>query len=437
MNPTIRSTLLLAAAFALLAGCATAPSHPPEVAPKAAACPAGVPEGARCLRGQDSAKAHYLIVMPAQWSGVLVVHAHGGPALGEPKVSRADADIKRWAITVQQGHAWAGSVFRQGGFAVTTAAEDTDRVRRIFVEHVAKPGRTLLHGQSWGAMVATKAAEMYPASWEGMLLTSGVVAGPTTYDFRLDLRAIYQYLCNNHPRPDETQYPLWMGLPADSTFSNADLTARVNDCLALNKPAAQRTPEQMRRVRTIVEVVRIPENAIIGHLRWGTFTLRDVISRTGTSPFGNEGVRYAGSDDDAALNAGVKRYRADPAAVARFAADVDYVGRFGIPVLAAHGINDSTVFVEGTDTLRKRMEATGNGARLVQTFVDSNQHSYWGDAMYPPLFEALLNWVEKGIKPSPAGIAARCQAMRAAAPADCRFNVDYVAKPLASRIPPR
>jgi len=437
MNAMKRSTLLLAAAFSLLVGCTTIPSHSPEAAPQAAACPAGVPAGARCLRGQDSANAHYLIVMPENWSGVLVVHAHGGPALGEPKASRADEDIQRWAITVQQGHAWAGSVFRQGGFAVTTAAEDTDRVRRIFVEHVAKPRRTLLHGQSWGAMVATRAAELYPKSWEGMLLTSGVVAGPTTYDFRLDLRVVYQYLCNNHPRPDEAQYPLWMGLPADSKLSNADLSARANDCLGLNKPAAQRTPEQARRVRTIVDVVRIPGNAIIGHLRWGTFTLRDVISRTGTSPFGNEGVVYKGSDDDAALNAGVKRYPVDPAAAARFAADVDYVGRFGIPVLAAHGINDSTVFVEGSDTLRKRMQATGNGARLVQTFVDSNQHSYWGDAMYPPLFEALLNWVEKGVKPSPAGIAARCRAISATKPADCRFLDNYTVKPLASRIPPR
>jgi len=434
---TMRSTLLMGIAFALLAGCATTPSHPPEAAPMAAACPAGVPADARCLRGQDSAQAHYLIVMPAQWSGVLVVHAHGGPTLGEPRASRADADIKRWAITVKQGHAWAGSVFRQGGFAVTTAAEDTDRVRRIFVEHVARPRRTLLHGQSWGAMVATRAAELFPESWDGMLLTSGVVAGPTTYDFRLDLRVIYQYLCNNHPRPDETQYPLWMGLPADSKMNNADLAARANDCLGLNKPAAQRSPEQVRRVRTIVDVVRIPERAIISHLGWGTFTLRDVVSRTGTSPFGNAGVRYTGSVDDAALNAGVKRYRADPAAVARFAADVDYAGRFGMPVLASYGIDDPTVFVEGSDTLRKRMEAAGNDSRLVQTFVDSNQHSYWGDAMYPPLFEALLNWVERGEKPDPASIAARCRVMRAASPADCRFVADYAVKPLATRIPPR
>ena len=62
-------------------------------------------------------------------------------------------------------------------------------------------------------MVATRAAEMFPTSWEGILLTSAVVAGPATYDFRVDLRAIYQYLCNNHPRPDEPAYPLFIGLP--------------------------------------------------------------------------------------------------------------------------------------------------------------------------------------------------------------------------------
>lgn len=437
MKTTTRSILMLVGMLTLLAGCAATPAHQPETAPQVAACPAGLPAGARCLRGQDAAKAHYLIVMPAQWSGVLVVHAHGGPALGEPKASRADEDIKRWAITVSEGHAWAGSVFRQGGFAVTTAAEDTDRVRRIFIDHVAHPRHTLLHGQSWGAMVATRAAELFPKSWDGMLLTSGVVAGPTTYDFRLDLRVIYQYLCNNHPRPDEAQYPLWMGLPADSKIGNAELETRIDECLGLRKPAAQRTLEQARRVKTIVSVVRIPESAIIGHMRWGTFTLRDVIRRTGASPFGNENIRYTGSDDDAALNAGVNRYRADPAAAAQFAADVDYAGRFELPVLTAHGIGDSTVFVEGSDALRQRMAATGNGSRLVQTFVDSNQHSYWGDAMYPPLFEALLKWVGTGEKPTPAGIAARCQSMRAATPTDCRFVAGYAVKPLASRIPPR
>ena len=431
---------LAAAVFIVTAllGCASAPPAPRQPAPVAQTCPKGVPEGASCLRGQDSANAHYLIVMPAQWSGVLFVHAHGGPSLGEPKTTRNDEDIARWAITVREGHAWAGSVFRLGGFAVTTAAEDTERVRQIFIDHVAKPRRTILHGQSWGAMVATRAAEMFPQSWEGILLTSGVVAGPATYDFRMDMRAIYQHLCNNHPRPDEPQYSLAIGLPADSPLSNADLIERADECLGVRKPAVQRTPEQVRKLKLIVDVLKIPESSVISHLHWGTFTLRDVVTKNrGVSPFGNDTVRYTGTPDAAALNAAVARFKADPQAVARFAADVDHRGRFVVPVLTAHGIGDATVFVEGSDTLRQRMVASGHGARLVQTFVDSSEHSYWGDAMYPPLFEAILNWVEKDQKPTPLSVSDRCRQLRGTQAAECKFLPEYVAKPLLSRIHPR
>jgi hypothetical protein len=213
---------------------------------------------------------------------------------------------------------------------------------------------------------------------------------------------------------------------------------RATDCLGTGKPAAQRTPEQSQKLKTIATVLKIPESSVAGHINYATFTFRDItLKNGGVSPFGNAGVRYTGSADDAALNAGVPRFRADPAAVARFAADTDHRGRFAAPVLTAHGVGDATVFVEGSDTLRQRMVAAGNGDRLVQTFVDSSEHSYWGDAMYPPLFDALLAWVEQGRKPSPAGIADRCRQLRAAQPADCRFLPTYTPQPLASRVVPR
>ena len=265
-----------------------------------------------------------------------------------------------------------------------------------------------------------------------------MVAGPATYDFRLDLRSIYQHLCNNHPRPNEPQYSLAIGLPVGSTFTNADLMARADECLGLRKSAAQRTPDQAQKLRAIVDVLKIPESSVMSHLNWGTFTLQDVVMKNGgESPFFNEGVRYSGSSNDAALNAAVQRFKPNPEAIKRFAADVDHKGRFTVPVIAAHGIGDATVFAEGHDTLRQRMAAAGNGARLVQAFVDSSEHSYWGDAMYPPLFEALLRWVEAGEKPTPASIANRCAALQPTSSKDCRFVVDYVPKPLASRIAPR
>ena len=74
-------------------------------------------------------------------------------------------------------------------------------------------------------------------------------------------------------------------------------------------------------LKTIVDVLKVPESSVVGHMNWSTFTLRDLVTKNGgVSPFSNDGVRYQGSADDAALNAAVPRFKADAAAVARFAA---------------------------------------------------------------------------------------------------------------------
>lgn len=448
--PTMRPTSLLHAFWLAplfwLTACQTLPPPVPQAAPLATACPAGVPAATRCLSGTDSEGAHYLIAMPATWSGVLVLHAHGGPVLGPPKAERALEDLKRWSVMVKAGHAWAGSTFRQGGVAVRAAAEDTERLRRIFVQHVAQPRRTVLHGQSWGAGVAAIAAEMYAGvgepkpAYDGVLLSSGLLAGGTrAYDFRLDLRVVYQWLCNNHPKPTEAAYPLWMGLPADARLTRAELAERVDECLGLRKPAAQRSAEQQARIRTIVQVIRIPERSIQGHLNWATWHFQDIVQRRtgGLNPFGNTGARYTGSADDAALNAGALRYRADPEGVRRFGADTDPNGRIGVPVLSVHGINDPTVFVEGDSVFAATMAQAGTADRLVQTFTDDSEHSYLSDPVYPTLVDALLQWVGQGVKPTPAGIAERCPQLEPAFGPGCRFLPAYRPAALDARTAPR
>jgi len=437
---------LAAAACAPLPNQPSPPSAPAEAAPTATACPKDIAAIARCLAGQDSAGAYYLIAMPQAWNGHLVLHAHGGPTLGAPKAARAVEDLERWSIMVRAGYAWAASTFRQGGVEVRAAAEDTERLRQIFVRHVAQPRRTVLHGQSWGASVAAKGAETFQRTADGkrpydaVLLTSGVLAGGTrSYDFRTDLRVVYQYLCHNHPRPTEPQYPLNIGLPQGAAMAQADLRARVNECLGLDKPAAQRTPEQQRKVQTLVDVVRIPASSIQSHLNWATFHFRDVVEhRTGgASPFGNRGAVYQGSGDDAALNAAVLRYRADPQAVARFAQDTDLTGRIPVPVLTVKGIDDPTAFVELDAQFKATMEQGGSAARLVQTFTRHNTHSYLSDPTYPTLLAALLRWVDEGAKPTPEAIARQCAAQEAVFGQGCAFVPDYVPAPLATRVAER
>jgi hypothetical protein len=434
----------ISACAALILNTAQAQTAAPQTAaPQTTKCPTGLPTDARCLTGQDSAGAHYWIAVPAVWNQVLVLHAHGGPELGEPKAQRSADDLTRWAITVKAGYAWAGSTFRQGGVEVRAAAEDTERLRQIFVAHVAKPKLTLLHGQSWGASVAAKGAEMFATSangrspYDGVLLTSGVLGGGTrSYEFRLDLRVVYQALCNNHPLPSEPAYPLWQGLPPGSKLSRADLAQRVNDCTGLNLKAEQRSAEQQRKLSSILNVVRIPERSLMGHLNWGTWHFADVVFKrlNGGNPWGNLGAVYSGSDDDAALNRTVARYRADADAVARFAADTDLTGRISVPVLTAHAINDPVAFVELESAFFETMQSAGNTKNLLQVFTDEAEHSYWSDPEYPALLQALQAWVEGGIKPSAQGISDACKRFEATYSGRCHFDVNYQAPPLGSRV---
>ncbi|WP_375134447.1 hypothetical protein [Roseateles aquatilis] len=413
-----------------------------ETGPTETACPSGVGDGTKCLAGRDSAGSLYLIAMPRQWNGDLVVHAHGGPFLGAPTAKRVAEDLERWSIMPRLGYAWAASSYRQGGVAVTAAAEDTDRLRQIFIDKVAKPKHVYLHGQSWGASVAAKGAELFTRGkpYDAVLLTSGVLGGGTrSYDFRLDLRVVYQYLCHNHPLPTEPQYPLNIGLPPDSKLTQHELARRVDDCLGLNKPAAERTPEQARKVKTIVDVVHIQERSILPHLNWATWHFQDIAQKRtgGVSPFGNIGAVYAGSSDDAALNAGVLRYAADPKAVATLSADADLTGRIPVPVLTVHAIHDPTAMVELQDSFGRTMAAAGRGDALVQTFTGDKDHSYLSDPTYAALLEALSAWTTQGRKPTPEGIAAGCEKARATLGSTCRFEPAYQPKPLDTRVPAR
>jgi alpha-beta hydrolase superfamily lysophospholipase len=433
--------LCAALGMCAIAGAAAAA---PEVKP----CPEGVAPGTRCLTGRDDAGAYYWLAVPKEWNGTLVVHAHGGPELGKPKAERPAADLKRWSIWTRAGYAYAGSGFRQGGVEVRAAAEDTERVRGIFIAEVGMPKRTILHGQSWGASVAARAAEMFTASSQGkapydaVLLTSGVLGGGThSYDFRLDLRVVYQAVCGNHPRPDEAAYPLWEGLPPDAKLTRAELAARVDECTGVKKKPEERTVLQQRNLKTITDVVRIRERSLLGHLNWGTWHFQDIVFRRlgGRNPFGNEGVRYGGSPDDDALNARVARYRADPDARAAFGADTDPQGRIPVPVLTVHAIDDPIAFVELESYFRETMTRAGTAGHLVQTFTDDHEHSYLSDAQYVAAMRSLIDWVERGEKPSAQSVAARCQALEPSFdPGDgCRFRPQFVPQPLATRVPAR
>ena len=411
-----------------------------------ASCPAALPQGTECWQGKDDNGSYYWIARPRDWNGVLVMHSHGGPRTAAPKPDSEVEDLDRFAVIVKEGFAIAAPSYREGGYVGIAAAEDTENLRRIYVARFGAPRRTIAHGQSWGGGVAAHLIERYGKApdgkpqYDGAMLTSGLVAGNAVgYDFRADLRAVYQYYCRNHPRPDEAQYPLWAGLPTGSTMTSRELERRIDECTGVHTPAEKRTAEQQRNLRNILAVIRIPEGSRVGHVNWATFLFRDIVAKRlgGRNPFTNAGVRYAGSDDDDALNKAVQRFTADPEAAAKFAADGKLAGKVALPVVTMHAIDDPVVFVEQDSTYRAKLEAGGSADRLVQTWTRESVHSYLQSPEYAALLEALMRWIDAGEKPSAKSIAAACETHARRYEGGCRFDVGYRPRPLEERQYPR
>lgn len=443
----IRRTVALTAGIAgVVAGTLvqTGPAQAAESRPAPVSCPASIGDKATCYTGQDNNGAYYAIAVPKKWNGSLVVHSHGGPDLGDGSdPERSVGDLDRWSVMVSEGYAWAGSSYRRGGYGTRMAAADTENLRRLFVDEFGKPERTYVHGQSWGGNVAAKVVETYGKKngpYDGALLTSGVLGGGSRgYDYRVDLRVVYQYYCQNLPRPDEPQYPLWQGLRPTSTLTTAGLRARLQECTGYASAPEERTERQQRNLDDILAVTRLPERTLESHLRFSVFTFRDIVHNRlrDRNPFGNKGVWYSGSHDDKALNAGVERFSADPAARRDLSYDSDLTGQIAIPVLTMHAIDDPTAFVEHESAYRATVDGAHRGENLVQTFTKESEHSELSDSEYADSIAALDSWVRTGKRPTPRSIASSCATYDHVYGTGCFYDAGFSPEPYASRVRPR
>ena len=381
-------------------------------------CPAGLDSVAACYSGQDANGGYYLAAIPKDWNRVLVVHAHGGPRLGQPKADDSDEDLERFQIMVRQGYAWIGSTYRRGGYGVRMAAADVDQSRTIFWQRFGKPRLTILHGQSYGGNVAAKLAELGSVDaagnrlFDGVMLTNGVLWGGTkAYNFRADLRAVYQYYCRNHPRPEEQQYPAWQGLPRDGKMARRELEARVNACLGLDVAAQKRSADQSRRLQDIVAVTGIKADNIVRHLEWATFQFQDMVQYRlgGRNPFDNRQTVYRNSADDAALNKGVERFAADPQAVAKLAYDSDLTGLIVLPTIAVHWDKDPTVSADADKFYEAKIRSNGLGDYFLGLTSREGTHSKLPDADIMAALDSVVRWAETAQKPTQDQVQTRCK----------------------------
>jgi len=133
------------------------------------------------------------------------------------------------------------------------------------------------------------------------------------------------------------------------------------------------------------------------------------------------------------LTAALRVFAADPSAIAALKADGEPTGALPIPVISVHSINDPQVAVEVQSAFRGYVEAAGNGDRLVQVFTDENAHSGQSASEVSAAYDALMQWIDKGIKPTPQAIAARCGELGTTFEGPCRYQPTFTPKPYNTR----
>ena len=214
------------------------------------------------LRRMGSKKnAFYRIVVPDAWNGDLVIWNHGFSLGDIGPVSEMDlgplADLQ-----LSEGYAVAASSYRQRGWAVFKTNKDLKNLVKAFKKNFGEPDNVILTGASLGGIVTITGVEQGKlGNVTGAFTFCGANAGSRNWDAALDLRLVYDAVCDAVPGasiPGGAE-----GLPENSTLSEIDVALAVNACTGILAPAPFRTAQQAANLATILGVAQIPENFLL------------------------------------------------------------------------------------------------------------------------------------------------------------------------------
>lgn len=298
-----------------------------------------------CNDGVQTSGALYRICMPnsiGSWNGGLVVYAHGYVAEGDPLTIPAEATALANLVTFL-GYGFATTSYQVNGLAVLPAMEDLTDLVTIFETEQGAPERVYLTGPSEGGLIAALSAEQYPDVYDGALAVCGPYGDfQAQVSYLGDFRVVFDYFFPGLMPGSAVEIPPALIADWDSHFATV-IEPVISETLTL-------TPTLITQLMTVTGAPYTPGEpaaqtlGTIEHLLWyNVFTVNNATDVLGGQPFDNATRTYTGSDDDPALNAGVVRFTADPAAQAEIAAHYQTTGHFTIPVVTMHTTQDDIV----------------------------------------------------------------------------------------------
>jgi pimeloyl-ACP methyl ester carboxylesterase len=331
----------------------------------------GVTPSAGCSDGTLEHGALYRICFPTTWNGDLVLYAHGYVAAQHAIALPADT-IGGQSISGtlnSLGYAFATTSYRSNGLVAPDAVDDLVEldaiVRRLYRPD---PGHSVIIGFSEGGLVATLAAERHPEVFAGALAACGPIGDfGAQLNYIGDFRVVFDYLFPGILPGTAVDIPATLQSRWDAIYVPAiviALAANFNAALELIRITG--APVAGNDLRSVAETT-------VGLLWYDVFGIADARARLGGQPFDNAARIYTGSSDDAALNAGVDRFSADPAALAGLAR-LQTTGNLDVPLVTLHTTGDPIVPLHQAQLYGEKVSRAGKTARLDQTTMDRYGH---------------------------------------------------------------
>jgi len=375
--------------------------------------------------------ADYLVYLPAEWNGDLVLHAHPPypPAgqfdfplpLGFGPESAEDAFVLYRDIALCRGFAWAASAFARSGSAYEDGIRDTHLLQPVARHHLpADPGAVYVTGFSLGGLVAVALAETYPHRYAGALADRGGLGGlimvvghviHTREAFDVFFPGLADPL-----RSDERS----MTMPEFMAFREALLARIQAEPEVLGRMASVRLlmserwdPEGVG-IPLLFENPRAPNPMAAFNSLVNSLMVRLSSSFLGPDDFWAMGYvglpwdireyAYTGfgwtAEEEAAFNVDISRFEPDFSGIDYWTAYYEPTGRLEIPVVAVFASRDPIVTVVNAWAYQRAVDESGASDLYSAWVIDRYGHFTITPPEIATAFRGLVDWVRTGERPT-------------------------------------
>jgi len=333
--------------------------------------------------------APFRIDMPDKWNGVLIVYYHGYST--KPAVFDRDKPNAMGSGLAAAGFAVAQSGYSDVGWVVEQALSQTEALRRYTIAHYGQPKETYVTGHSMGGMLTAATIESYPNRYDGALALCGLLE-PATWALQRGgaMRAAFDYYYHGLlPGP--------LNIPASAVLDEA-LIEKVLKALPSN-PKGQAELMALGQFKTTEDLA----DGIV----FGTYVLRDMERKIGSSVLNNANFIYAGGPDDNALNDGVKRYTASDAALDYLKTWYTPNGILAKPMLAVHTTYDPIIPPGSISVYADLTQRSGSSRNFVQQYVKADGHCHISGPETAAALDELIQWKRSGTRPAAGAVPAQ------------------------------